>query len=155
METRGNTTTAEALVAGLAGAAALTTVHQLAQRVVADAPRMDVLGMRAMVRMRQGLGADVPDHETLFRQTLAGDLASNTLYYSLVGAGGRRHRWARGAALGMAAGLGALALPRRLGIGDPPHVESIRNRVLTVAWYTLGGLAPAATLNVLDPGRGH
>ena len=144
----------ETLVAGLAGAVTLTVAHQLAQRVFPDAPRMDIVGMRAMAGLRRAVGAEVPPKDTLYRQTLAGDVASNALYYSLVGAGGREGRWARGAALGMAAGLGALVLPKPMGLGDPPHSHGVRNQVLTVAWYTLGGLATAAMLDLLEPDDG-
>lgn len=121
----------DSLLAGAAGAVALTAVHQLGQRVFADAPRMDIVGMRAMAGLRQQAGLPVPDRDTLYWQTLAGDLVSNALYFSLVAAGAPDRRWSRGAALGLAAGFGALALPRPLGLGDPPHSESRRNQLLT------------------------
>lgn len=142
-----------ALVAGAAGAAALTAVHQLGQRVFADAPRMDVVGMRAMAGVRRRAGLSIPDRDTLYRQTLAGDLVFNTLYYSLVAVASPHRRWARGSALGLAAGLGALVLPRPLGLGEPPRSESRRNQLLTVAWYTTGGLTAAATLGVVSRRR--
>lgn len=149
MRTDADTSTVDRLIAGLTGAVALTVVHQVGQRVFADAPRMDILGMRAMASLREGVGLAVPDRDTLYRQTLAGDLASNALYYSAVGLGGRDGRWLRGAGLGVVAGVGALLLPRPMGLGDPPHVDSPRNQVLTVAWYTLGGLAAAAMLGLI------
>src|SRR3954447_6028938 len=40
----------DAVASGAAGALALTAVHQLARRRVRRAPRMDVLGMRAIAR---------------------------------------------------------------------------------------------------------
>src|SRR4026207_2152885 len=40
----------DSLVFGMAGAVALTAIHQAAKAVTADAPRMDVVGMRALVR---------------------------------------------------------------------------------------------------------
>jgi len=141
----------ETIIAGIAGAVALTAVHQLGQRIFPDAPRMDIVGMRALASIRAGAGMSVPDRDTLYRQTLAGDLASNAAYYSLVGIGPHDRRWARGAALGVAAGLGAVALPQPLGLGRPPHSDSPRNQILTVAWYTLGGLTAAAMLGLLRP----
>lgn len=141
----------ESLLAGVTGALALTAVHQAGQRFFPDAPRMDVLGMRAMAGLRRQAGAPVPDRDTLYRQTLVGDVVSNAIYYSLVGLGARHGRWTRGAALGLAAGVGALLLPRPLGLGAPPHSESGRNQVLTVAWYTAGGLAAAAMLGLVVP----
>lgn len=155
---RHTSSTTESVIAGIAGAVTLTAVHQVAQRLYDGAPRMDVVGMRAMKALRQRAAVPVPGRDTLYRQTLAGDLVSNALYYSLVGVGSAETRWARGAALGLAAGFGALVLPRPMGLGDPPHSERTANQVLTVAWYTVGGFAAAAMLGLLVPdgnGRGR
>jgi hypothetical protein len=51
--------------------------------------------------------------------------------------------------MGLLAGIGALVLPQRMGLGDPPHSELLSNKIMTVAWYTLGGLAAACTANWL------
>jgi hypothetical protein len=135
---------ADAALSGFAGALALTTVHQLARSVSADAPRMDVVGMRALVRGFASAGTPPPDEGTLYNLTLAGDLASNSAYYALAAVGGG-NPWVRGTALGLAAGAGALLLPRPMGLGDPPKSDRAANQVMTVAWYLIGGLAAAAT----------
>jgi hypothetical protein len=57
--------------------------------------------------------------------------------------------WPRAVALGLAAGIGALVLPRRLGLGDPPRSFRPANQVMTVAWYLLGALATAAAAKPL------
>ena len=137
---------AAALISGAAGALAVTAVHQLARRRVRYAPRMDVLGMRAIARHR--LGKRPPTGRTLYRATLAGDLLSNTAYYSTVALAGR-HATRTGAALGIAAGVGALLLPPVMGLGRPPHAGAWSNRLMTVAWYTLGGLAAGCTYQQL------
>ena len=135
---------AHALVSRAAGALALTAVHQLARRRVPNAPRMDVVGMRAIARGLRGMGIRPPADDRLYRATLAGDLVSNTLYYAAAGFAGRDAVQA-GTALGLGAGVGALALPPVLGLGLPPHVQSWANRIMTIAWYTLGGLVAGAT----------
>jgi hypothetical protein len=94
-----------ALISGAAGALAVTAVHQLARRRVPNAPRMDVLGMRAIARGAHRMGRRPPTGRTLYRTTLAGDLLSNTAYYSVVALGGQ-HAMRTGAALGIAAGIG-------------------------------------------------
>jgi hypothetical protein len=132
-----------AVVSGAAGALALTAVHQLARRSVPYAPRMDVLGMRAIARGAHRVGRRPPTGRVLYRATLAGDLLSNTAYYSVVALGGR-HALRAGAALGIAAGAGALVLPPLLGLGNAPHAHAWPNRLMTVAWYTLGGLVAGA-----------
>jgi len=131
-------------VSGAAGAVALTAVHQAARGRVPNAPRMDVLGMRAIARGANAAGLRPPTGRRLHRSTLAGDLVSNALYYALVGWAGRRAPL-NGALLGAAAGLGALVLPPVIGLDEPPHVESWANRIMTVAWYTLGGVVAGAT----------
>jgi hypothetical protein len=124
----------------MAGAVTLTAIHQGARAVSDAAPRMDVVGMRALAGGRKDLDTDADQqHRGLYLATLAGDLISNSAYYSLA------TTWTRGALLGLAAGVGALVLPQRMGLGTPPHSELLSNRIMTVAWYTLGGLAAACT----------
>lgn len=132
------------LMAGVAGAGALTLVHQAARVLTPNAPRMDVLGMRALRRVHRQLGAAPRSDRQLERQALAGDLLANSAYYALVGAGSRESVWARGLTLGLLAGLGALMLPRPLGLGDPPNANRRDTQLMTVGWYVLGGLSAAA-----------
>ena len=144
--------TQDALLSGMAGAAALTAVHQAARMVSDNAPRMDVVGMRAIARGRDAaaIGDTTPgsgEHPSLYNMALAGDLVFNSAYYSLA------TTWARGAALGLIAGIGALLLPKRMGLGDPPGSEHVSNQVMTVAWYVVGGLAAAWTAQCLAERR--
>ena len=128
----------------MAGAAALTAVHQLARAVTDNAPRMDVVGMRALARGINAAGGEASQtHRGLYGATLAGDLISNSAYYSLA------TTYTRGTVMGILAGIGALVLPQRMGLGEPPHSELLSNKIMTVAWYTLGGLAAACTANWL------
>jgi len=129
---------------GLVGAVALTSVHQLARRVTDAAPRMDVLGERAIGRAVTAAGGTIPSQAALHQWALAGDLLANSAYYSLVTCGRDAHMWTRAVGLGLAAGIGALVLPARLGLGDPPKSDQRSNQIMTVAWYLLGGLAAAA-----------
>lgn len=96
----------KALGSGLAGACALTLVHQTARKLTDKAPRADVLGMRAIAKAIRKTGRQSPPDDQLYPMALAGDLVSNSLYYSLVGTGGGPGTWLRGAALGLGAGLG-------------------------------------------------
>jgi len=132
------------LVSGAIGAGVLTAIHQAAQRVRDDAPRMDVVGMEVIERTLARAGATVPGREQLFYPTLAGDLIANGIYYSVVPAASARQTWTRALALGLIAGAGALLLPRYVASGDPPHSHGVANQVMTVAWYTAGAIATAA-----------
>jgi hypothetical protein len=129
----------DAALSGVAGAVALTTVHQVARHLTESAPRMDVLGVRALTRGAQLADISVPGPETLQRAALASDLMCNTAYYSFA------TTWRRGLMLGLAAGVGALVLPKQMGLGEPPKSDRVSNKVMTIAWYVAGGLAAAAT----------
>ncbi len=136
------------LTAGFAGAVALTALHETARRLrPADAPRMDVLGMRGLRKLLGQPDAPQPDDDTLFNITMAGDVLSNGLYYSLVGSG--RHALRRGLLLGAAAGVGGVLLPGPLGLGEAPTNRTPQTQAMTVAWYTVGGLVAGAVAQAL------
>ena len=139
----------QALGSGLAGALTLTAVHETARRQRADAPRMDVLGIRAIVRSMEALGQEPPSASRLHDLALVGDILSNSLYYSLVGLGRREGAWLRGMLLGLAAGVGAVVLPSPLGLGAAPSNRTAATQVMTVGWYLIGGLAAAAACSLL------
>jgi hypothetical protein len=140
-----------ALISGAAGAAALTAVHQAARDSIPHAPRMDVLGMRALARGSRHAGMRPPSGRRLYETTLAGDLVANSLYYALVAKS--RHPMRAGLALGAAAGVGAVLLPPVLGLGRAPHADAPSNWAMTVAWYTIGGLVAGAVQQAIGAGR--
>jgi hypothetical protein len=136
------------LAAGFAGAVALTVLHETVRRLrPEDAPRMDVLGMRGLRKLLGKAHAPQPDNDTLFDLTMAGDVLSNGLYYSLVGSG--KHAVRRGLLLGVAAGVGGVVLPGPLGLGEGPSNRTPQTQAMTVAWYTVGGLVAGAVARVL------
>jgi hypothetical protein len=142
-------TVIRALGGGTVGAIALTALHEATRRTVPHAPRMDVIGMRALTRTARALGRRPARGRRLFRQTLLGDLAANALYYSLA-AGGRRSA-RRGLLLGAAAGVGAATLPQLLGLGRSPGAKWPVTPLMTMALYTAGGLAAVAVASAIGP----
>ncbi|MGE3508650.1 MAG: hypothetical protein AB7N65_07180 [Vicinamibacterales bacterium] len=148
----------QALAAGAVGAATLTLVHEVGRRIAPGAPRMDVLGMRALRRLERTPGwssstwlrrLSRASAETRHRAALAGDLIANSLYYAAVPGQAPGETWMRAAVLGAAAGTGALLLPRPMGLGDAPRSERRDNQAMTIAWYLIGALAAAAAANGL------
>ena len=131
----------ESLAGGLAGACLLTIAHESLRRVNPDAPRMDILGMRAIAKLMQKAGATPPDDKTLHDWAMVGDVVSNGLYYSLAGAG--KDAWLRGTALGALAGIGAITLPGPLGLGEAPSERTPQTKAMAVGLYLLGGVAAA------------
>ncbi|MBV8782257.1 MAG: hypothetical protein JO353_12750 [Phycisphaerae bacterium] len=131
------------LSAGITGAVVLTAIHETVREILPDdAPRMDVVGARGITKIIRLLGGAVPPESDLHRVTLYGDIISNAWYYSHVGSGRGARR--RGFLLGLAAGLGALYLPQRIGLGEPPHADNPRTQWLTVLYYLTGGLVAGA-----------
>lgn len=135
----------QALWSGAAGAITVTALNESVRQLVPHAPRVEVIGMRALAAALRASGKQPPEDDELYGWTLAGDLLSNSLYYSLVGVGETSGAWRRGALLGLAGGLGAALLPGPLGLGRQPGERPPLTQILTVAWYLAGGLAAAAT----------
>ena len=144
---------AKAFFSGTVGAVVLTLIHKTARRRVPRAPRMDIVGMRAVDRAMDGMGMHLLKRPQLRRAALAGDLIGNSLYYSAIPAATPGATWRRGLFLGALAGVGALALPERVGLGAPPDSGRPGNQLMTVAWYVLGGLATAAAANAYARSR--
>lgn len=141
-----------AIGGGFAGAIVLTMLHETARRVIKDAPRMDLLGMEAIEKTLDKVDADVPNEEDLFKITMAGDVFSNSLYYTLAGVGDEKRAIMQGTLLGLAAGIGAVYLPKPLGLNPAPSNRTIETKLMTVALYTIGGLVAGITGKLLENG---
>lgn len=129
-----------AIGGGFAGAITLTLIHETVRRSIFDAPRMDLLGMEAIAKTLDSVEAEVPEEDKLFKITMAGDIVSNALYYSLTGIGKGEQAVLRGAFLGLAAGIGAVYLPKPLGLNAAPAGRTTQTKVMTFALYTIGGV---------------
>ncbi|QMW03240.1 hypothetical protein [Spirosoma foliorum] len=144
-----NKTILPSLGSGLIGACALTILHETARQFIDEAPRADILGMRAMKKVLKKADAKVPSDDELHDWALGGDLVSNTLYYSLIGLAKPKHALAAGVALGVVAGVGAVGLPGPLGLGTAPSSRTPATVAMTIGWYLIGGLATAAAYRFL------
>ena len=138
------------IVSGFVGAGTVTILNELARRLLPHAPRMDVIGERALARSMEAAHLSPPREDQLYRWSVAGDMASNTAYYGLVGLGSPQITWRTGVVLGLVAGLAAAFLPRPLGLGRQPGARQPLTGILTVAWYTAGGVAAAALCHALE-----
>ena len=137
------------MLGGLAGAAVLNAVHQLAKKVDSDAPRIDKVGEEAFSKSTRAAGFDPPRGEKLFLATLVSDLIANTIYYSLIGKGKRENLLLRGIIYGAIAGVGAITLPKPMGLDDRPVTKSAKTKVMTVGLYVLGGVVTVLTRRLL------
>lgn len=137
------------MIGGLAGAAALNIVHQLAKKVVDDAPRIDKVGKEAFSKTSKAVGVEPPSHNKLFVATLVSDIISNSLYYSLIGRGKRENLLLRGVIYGAVAGIGAVTLTRPMGLDDRPVNRTAKTSAMTIGLYVLGGVVTVVTRRLL------
>jgi hypothetical protein len=138
------------LAGGLAGATAVTLIHESIRQVVPQAPRMDRLGMEAIAKGLRKAGKKVPKEDALFTVAMAGDLVSNAMFYSLAGIGSEENIWKRSALLGLAAGLGAVVLPSPLGLNKRHSNRTLATKVMTVGLYVAGSLVTTAVIKLLN-----
>lgn len=137
------------ILGGLAGAVALNILHQVVKSFNHDAPRVDLIGEEALTRSMEAMGLKPPTGDALFLATLAGDIVSNSIYFSTIGFGKKKYLSISGAAIGLTAGIGALKLTAPMGLSDAPVTRTDKTKVLTVLWYTFGGLVAAAAIKAL------
>lgn len=137
-----------AVLGGLAGAGALTLLNEGARRIDKRAPRLDVLGMTAFNRMLNVAQVRRSSSDMLFPLSLANNLAGNTIYYSLAKAPTKRQAIIRGTLLGLGAGLAMAMIPEKLKLNEETTAKTAAAKVMTVLWYTLGGLAAGTAMSL-------
>lgn len=140
------------MVGGLAGAIAVTLIHEVVKRVESEAPRMDLLGMEALSKVLRHANQPVPRRDDLFKATLAGDLISNAAYYSFAVASDRKI-WTGGTLLGLAAGIGAVVLPKYLGLNPAYSNKTAKTQIITTSLYLAGGMIASAVAKKLEKKR--
>jgi len=138
-----------ALLGGLAGATALTILHETVRKVNEDAPRMDLLGKEAITKSLKCVHVAIPNEDNLFKINMACDIISNSLYYSFAGVCDEKQSVLTGALLGVTAGIGAVALPKPMGLDDAPSNRTTQTKLMTIGWYTFGGLIAGITCKLL------
>lgn len=83
--------------------------------------------------MTEGTDLKIRDKNSLYAFTLAGDVVSNGLYYSVTAT---NHNLMSG----LAAGVGAVFLPKQMGLDEQPVAGSDQKKLMTVAYYVFGAL---------------
>lgn len=141
------------LAGGLAGTLTVAALHEAFRRVSPDAPRMDVLDMDLIRKGLNKINKDAPGEASLERMAVGGELVCDTAYYGLVGMGGKKGAWLRGALLGLFAGVTAVVLPKPLGLPEDSSNKTLATKLMTVGLYLAGGLAAAAMTHLTDSGE--
>jgi hypothetical protein len=138
------------LIAGFAGAVALNILHETLKKQSNDVPRVDLLGEDALQRTLNYFGGNIDHKESLYNATLAGDIVGNTLYYSLIGAGNVKYLWPKAVFLGLSAGIGAVKLPKPMGLDETPVAKNDQVKVLTVGYYLFGAIVTGIVVKMFN-----
>jgi hypothetical protein len=142
-----------AMEGGLTGATTLTILHELVRKFSPDAPRMDEIGKQGLAKIFDKLKLDVPDDDQLYLLATGMELLSNSLYYSIAGAGNKNNVLLKGAILGLIAGIGAVTLPGKLGLDEHASSRTPKTAVMTVAYYLVGGIIASAVAKRIEERR--
>lgn len=142
----------KSLLSGLVGAAVVTGLNEGVRRITHNAPQLQELGMDAATQTLRSFDAPVPGKRKLFWTTMAADLISNALYYSVINLAGKKPgtKWALGSGLGLAAGLGAVLLPSPLNLDASTTNKTTKTKAMTVGWYLAGALVTTALVSLLS-----
>ncbi len=135
--------TGKALTGGLAGAVLMTLVHNYFKANVKDAPRIDELGMEALKKI---FGKDTfSDKDELYQLSILSDLLSNGLAYSLAATSKKYPVWT-GTFIGGLIGLATTNIPQRLGLKKDFAAKTLKTALMSIAYYSLGGLTSGAII---------
>lgn len=148
-KTKAEGKTVSGLVAGLVGALALNLLHEALKRKLNNAPRIDQLGKEVIAKSANKIGSSQPSEKTLYAASFASDLVSNSLFYSLIPANDKKVLWAKSVIYGIGAGIGAVILPKKLGLNEQHVTRTNKTKGLTIAYYLFGALITAASFSII------
>ena len=137
------------MAGGLAGALSVTAMQELLKRVDPSAPRRDLLVKQAGFKIADKLGNGSTHANTVTGMSIAGDIISNTLYFSLTAAAGKK-ALPIGSLLGLSMGAGAISLPSKLGLNSYFTGGTRKRKLMTMGMYLIGGLVAAAVSRCLN-----
>ncbi|WP_294263667.1 hypothetical protein [uncultured Chryseobacterium sp.] len=122
------------IIAGLGGALALSLLHETIRKNFDNVPEINKVGEEALNKALDKADMKITSHDQLYAATLAGDVIGNGMYYATTATSGFN------IASGLAMGLGALALPGKVGLDEDPVAETTQKKVMTVAYYLFGAI---------------
>ncbi|MDQ1161870.1 hypothetical protein QE422_002238 [Chryseobacterium sp. SORGH_AS 447] len=122
------------IIAGLGGAIALSLLHEAIRKNFDNVPEINKVGEEALNKALDKADMKITNHDQLYAATLAGDVIGNGMYYATTATSGFN------IASGLAMGLGALALPEKIGLDEKPVAENTQKKVMTVAYYLFGAI---------------
>ena len=132
------------LIAGFIGSLALNAIHEIIRKNDDSAPRINEVGEEVLNKYLSAMDVEpIEDKDKSYLATLAADVFSNGLYYASTVSG-------TGTLSGLLAGLGAVYLPKKLGLNDEPVAGTDKKKAMTVGYYIAGALVTALVYKMLS-----
>lgn len=122
------------ILAGLGGAIALNLLHEIVRNNFDNVPEVNKVGEEALNKSLETVDMKITDKDQLYAATLAGDVISNGIYYAATATSGFN------LVSGVAAGVGAVMLPEKMGLDDSPVAGSTQKKLMTVGYYLFGAM---------------
>ncbi|WP_295233325.1 hypothetical protein [uncultured Chryseobacterium sp.] len=122
------------ILAGLGGAIALNLLHETIRKNFNNVSEVNKVGEEALNKALDKADMKITNPDQLYAATLAGDVISNGIYYATTATSSFN------IASGLLAGIGAVALPKKMGLDDDPVAETTEKKVMTVAYYLFGAV---------------
>ena len=141
------------LLGGLAGALVLNIIHETVRFFDKGAPRVDEVGEEGVGHAVKAMTGQSLSGKQLYAANLAGDIASNTMFYSTIGSAETKNLLLRGAATGVSIGVSTLSMTKRMGLDDTPINRSLKTKVMTIGYYLAGGIVAGLTIRALRSGE--
>lgn len=136
---------ANALEGGLTGATTIAVLTDTLKRMNGHSTHLNLFDRKQLRKRFKKTGSKKPLQATKQYTRLAGDLLASTTFFGLSSLGKKKNTLLRGAALGMAAGLGSVLLTgdsknSEQGNGKRLEDDALLTKVLEVSLYTIGGM---------------
>lgn len=122
------------ILAGLGGAIALNLLHEIVRNNFDNVPEVNKVGEEALNKSLGTVDMKITDKDQLYAATLAGDIISNGIYYAATATSGFN------LVSGVAAGVGAVMLPEKMGLDDSPVAGTTQKKLMTVGYYLFGAV---------------
>lgn len=130
------------LIAGLGGAVALTVLHEYVKQHMNEPPDFSEIGEQVIDKSLEVVNLQVKDPDKLYNATLAGDIITNGIYYALT-------PFKMNTLVGALGGLGAMLIPKQLGLDNDPVAGTDKKKIFTVGYYIFGALVSTGIYKLL------
>lgn len=129
-------------MAGFGGAIALSVLDKYVRKNFDEVPEFNEMGEQVIDKSLEVVNLQVKDPDKLYNATVAGDVFTNGIYYALT-------PFKMSTLVGALGGLGAIVLPKKLGLDNEPIAGTDKKKMITVGYYVFGALVAAGIYKVL------